>query len=118
MQSIWTTSESEAILPSTSRAPDLPELMGDPDHDQTNCHQPRSRAEHGSGFTDSYTSRAAKAAKTLPKRPSATSLQKQATNTPHMQHPHPPRRPHPSWLIVPSINRRNHSKSDYFKEFR
>jgi len=34
MKSIWTSSESQAILPSTQRTPDLQELIGDPDHNQ------------------------------------------------------------------------------------
>lgn len=34
MKSIWTTSESQAILPSTQKTSDLQELIGDPNHDQ------------------------------------------------------------------------------------
>lgn len=34
MKSIWTSSESQAILPSTQKTPDLQELIGDPNHDQ------------------------------------------------------------------------------------
>lgn len=34
MRSIWTSSESQAILPSLQRTSDLQELRGDPDHDR------------------------------------------------------------------------------------
>lgn len=64
MKSIWTTSESQGILPSAQKTCDLQELIGDPNHDQQKLQPtPEHRVKGGAGLTDKYTTRAAKAEK-------------------------------------------------------
>lgn len=50
MKSIWTSSESQAILPSTQKTPDLQELIGDPNHDQQKLQPTLKPSKMGIGF--------------------------------------------------------------------
>lgn len=105
MKSIWTTSESQAILPSTQKTSDLQELIGDPNHDQEKLRPTLEPSETGTWFKDR--TRAAKAEKNHPKRSSGKCLEKRATK--------PPQKTTSTLVSCPCHQQK---KSDYFKELK
>lgn len=50
MKSIWTTSESQGILPGAQKTSDLQELIGDPNHDQQKLQPTLEQSQRGSWF--------------------------------------------------------------------
>ena len=111
MKSIWTTSESQAILPSTKKTSDLQELIGDPNHDQQKLQPTPEQSKTGIWFNRQVHNQSSKS------RNTSQNVQVQKAFKSKQQKPR--KRPHPPWLVVPAISSsRNQKKSDCFKEFK
>lgn len=107
MKSIWTTSESQAILPSTQKTSDLQELIGDPNHDQQKLQPTPEQSKTGIWFNRQVHNRSSKSRKT------SQNVQVQKAFKNKQQNPHKV-----SCACHRQQKKKNQRKSNGFKELK